>query len=85
MPGIALPTSMEPTLDDLTNERLYTPAQVGRLWSMHESTIYRMLAAGELRYIIVRGKRRVTATEIRRFIAARSQPPAPVRRGLRQL
>jgi excisionase family DNA binding protein len=52
---------------------LYTPSQCAELLNMSRSSLYRLFAQGDLRPISVgpRHIRRITRTEVERFLAAR--------------
>lgn len=52
---------------------LLTVAEAAAALRISRTSLYRLFAAGELRWVQIGAHRRITATEIDRFIAAHTQ------------
>ena len=62
-----------PELRPSTTSRLLTIAEAADALRISRSSIYRLFDAGQLAWVQIGASRRVTSTEIERFIAAHTE------------
>jgi excisionase family DNA binding protein len=66
-------TASRQTAEPFGNGRLLTILEAAAMLGISRSSIYRLFGSGELRWVRVCGRRRLTAAEINRFIAAHTE------------
>ena len=54
-------------------ERLYSIEEVARLWSTSRDLVERLMSRRELRYVMVGSRRRIPASALEEYVAARSE------------